>query len=221
MAKRGVTRNKILEAADKRFGASGFDAVSTRDVAKEAGVNQALVFYHFGNKEGLFRVVLERYGTRLDEALNEALTAKGASRERIHHVLDTAIDFVDANPRFAKLVQRQLVSGGQVEAVRAALVPLKSWTGTVLGELSPPNVAHLAPEQFFVSFVSALFGYPAAGPVFLGHRALSDDGRAARRGHMHWMVDCVIPRLRSERLIVRVSLPHEQGESARSDEYLR
>ena len=42
---------RILEAADKLFSQIGFDGVSVNDVAVEARVNKASVFYHFGNKE--------------------------------------------------------------------------------------------------------------------------------------------------------------------------
>ena len=52
------TRAKLVEAGMRLFSDHGFRAVSTRDIAKEAGVNAALISYHFGGKEELFEVVL-------------------------------------------------------------------------------------------------------------------------------------------------------------------
>lgn len=53
------TREALIEAALRVFGHSGFDAASTRAIAREAGVNQALIGYHFGGKKGLYLGVFE------------------------------------------------------------------------------------------------------------------------------------------------------------------
>lgn len=48
------TREALIRAALVVFGRSGFDAASTRAIADAAGVNQALIGYHFGGKQGLY-----------------------------------------------------------------------------------------------------------------------------------------------------------------------
>lgn len=53
------TRDAILAAARERFSEQGYDRVRMRDVAAEAGVDVALVNYHFGSKDGLFAAALE------------------------------------------------------------------------------------------------------------------------------------------------------------------
>ena len=52
------TRAKLVEAGMRLFADFGFRAVSTRDIAKEAGVNAALISYHFGGKDELFETVV-------------------------------------------------------------------------------------------------------------------------------------------------------------------
>ncbi len=54
-----TTRDAILAAARERFSAQGYDRVRMRDVASDAGVDVALVTYHFGSKDGLFGAALE------------------------------------------------------------------------------------------------------------------------------------------------------------------
>jgi AcrR family transcriptional regulator len=54
------TRERILDAAERHFAVHGFAGTSMRAVTKEAGVNLAAVHYHFGTKEDLLRVVLDR-----------------------------------------------------------------------------------------------------------------------------------------------------------------
>jgi AcrR family transcriptional regulator len=53
------TREALIRAALDVFGRSGFDAASTRAIADVAGVNQALIGYHFGGKQGLYLGVFE------------------------------------------------------------------------------------------------------------------------------------------------------------------
>src|SRR5438067_1566709 len=50
----------LLDAARSRFGAKGYAGTSTREIAVTAGVSEALLFRHFGNKAKLFeRAVLD------------------------------------------------------------------------------------------------------------------------------------------------------------------
>jgi len=54
MAKNEQLEQKILEVAEELFLAKGFDAVSTTDIAKKVGCNQALIHYYYRTKERLF-----------------------------------------------------------------------------------------------------------------------------------------------------------------------
>jgi len=62
-SRRGVTKNRILDAAEALFMEHGFEATSLRQITGAAGANLAAVHYHFGGKEELFEAVLKR---RLD-----------------------------------------------------------------------------------------------------------------------------------------------------------
>jgi AcrR family transcriptional regulator len=56
----GDTRESILDAAEDLFSKHGFYGVTIREVAREAGVDTALVHYYFGAKRGLFDAVFLR-----------------------------------------------------------------------------------------------------------------------------------------------------------------
>jgi len=60
-ARRGdITRLAILNAAERCFAEGGFDGVSLRAITEAAGVDLALVNYHFGSKDNLLREVIGR-----------------------------------------------------------------------------------------------------------------------------------------------------------------
>ncbi|MFI7099634.1 TetR/AcrR family transcriptional regulator [Streptomyces sp. NPDC050161] len=51
------TRTALIEAAAGRFGRYGYDGASVRDIARDAGVDAALVYRYFGSKDALFQLV--------------------------------------------------------------------------------------------------------------------------------------------------------------------
>jgi AcrR family transcriptional regulator len=87
-----VTRDRILDAAEKLFAERGFYGVSIRDVTGAVDVDVALVAYHFGNKQGLLDAVLLRRAADLNDerlALLNAVLATGARRlPRLEDIID-------------------------------------------------------------------------------------------------------------------------------------
>lgn len=84
----GETRDAILNAAEDLFSKHGFYGVTIREVAREAGVDTALVHYYFGAKKALFDAVFIRRAEvwnservaavdRYAEAAGEAMTLEG------------------------------------------------------------------------------------------------------------------------------------------------
>jgi AcrR family transcriptional regulator len=70
-----ATRDAILTAAMEIFGRDGFGAASTRAIALAAQVNQALIGYHFGNKERLYLTVFEHIASRMESLMGPTLEA--------------------------------------------------------------------------------------------------------------------------------------------------
>lgn len=61
-----ATRERLLAAAEHLFANRGFDATSTRALVEQAGVDIAMIVYHFGSKLGLYREVLLRRAERVN-----------------------------------------------------------------------------------------------------------------------------------------------------------
>ena len=52
------THRRLLEAATRVFARSGLEGATTREIAREAGVNEVTLFRHFQSKENLLSAVL-------------------------------------------------------------------------------------------------------------------------------------------------------------------
>jgi TetR/AcrR family transcriptional repressor of uid operon len=59
-AKAQPTRERILDAAHKLFNSKGFHAMTTAELAAEAGVNIALIYRHFSSKDDIVLTVVEQ-----------------------------------------------------------------------------------------------------------------------------------------------------------------
>jgi len=63
------TRQKILKTAEELFSAKGFDAASVDSIARTAGVNKALIYYYFKDKNDLIRALFVNLIRELEEHL--------------------------------------------------------------------------------------------------------------------------------------------------------
>ena len=109
------TRRRILETALDLFAAQGYEGASTRQIAEGAGVNLPAIQYYFGNKEGLYRAIIDditadtdRHMAGLAERVRAALDAPETPREALAALLCEMLEI------FVVLV----TSGTQVESRR-------------------------------------------------------------------------------------------------------
>jgi AcrR family transcriptional regulator len=114
-------RERLLEAAMEVFGRHGYEASTTRAIAREAGVNIAAIPYYFNGKEGLYHAVIAHVAERIEERLAATLgqiatrcDEKALSRREaaalLEQLLGTLIDFMIGSSqavRFARILLRE------------------------------------------------------------------------------------------------------------------
>ena len=78
----GETKVKILDAAFRRLAREGYAALSMREIAKDAGVNHALINYHFRSKDQLVIAVLDEANRQLLERQKRMYAEPGGFAEK-------------------------------------------------------------------------------------------------------------------------------------------
>ena len=97
------TRQQILQAALRLFAHSGYAAASVQAIVDAANVTKPVLYYHFGNKEGLYSALIE---WAADERLRRSQAAAGRGRnltEKFTEVLATTFEFVRENKELTRL----------------------------------------------------------------------------------------------------------------------
>lgn len=124
------TRALILEAARRRLVEQGYANLNVRDIARDAGVNHALIGYHFNGKQQLVLAVLDDANTRLLERQTR-MYADSASTAR---KWQQACDFYeeDLQSGFVKLVMELMGASFHDEGLRREFTPrLLAWQGLI------------------------------------------------------------------------------------------
>ena len=87
-------REQLLDVGRSLFAEKGFEATSTEEIATRAGVSKPIVYEHFGGKEGLYAVVIDREMQRLLDLFNRALTA-GDPRELLEQAALALLTYIE------------------------------------------------------------------------------------------------------------------------------
>jgi AcrR family transcriptional regulator len=126
------TSAKILDATFRQLALHGYSALSVREIAKEAGVNHALINYHFGTKEKLVIEVLDAANRRLLERQQGMYQGEGGFAEK----WATARRFYqdDLRSGFVRVQAELLAASFSNPELREKIVPrVEAWKNVVLG----------------------------------------------------------------------------------------
>lgn len=90
-ARGDAAREAILDAAFVRFSGYGLRRTSMEDVARQAGVSRASIYFHFGSKDQVFRALAERLHEQNLVAMRAAAAVDGPVEDRIRGTLEARL----------------------------------------------------------------------------------------------------------------------------------
>lgn len=189
-----MTKERILDAAEKLFGQKGFEGASLREITAAASTNLASVNYHFGSKDDLIAAVLRRRMRPLNErrlAMLEAARAGHAGgppplSEILTAFYGPVVELLGTPEcHFQPLLGRVLFERGPGwKCFREEILPVVERFLEVLREALP----HLDPDilAWRFQFTGAILGFTMAGSNFPsvipgGRCDATDAGEVTRR----------------------------------------
>lgn len=105
------TRDLVFTAAAVAFSRDGFDGVGVDDIARAAGVNKAMLYYHFKDKLTLYREVVRDMLRAVGTAVTGVAESADAPPRKIERFIETLCAMRDERPWFPPLMMREMSAG--------------------------------------------------------------------------------------------------------------
>jgi len=164
-------RQQLLDIGRSLFAERGFEATSIEEIASRAGVSKPVVYEHFGGKEGLYAVVVDREMQRLTDMVVSALTA-GHPRELLEQAALVFLSYIeDESDGFRILIRDS---------------PVVSTTGTfssLIGDIAS-QVEYILGNQFkergYDTKLAAMYSQALVGMVALTGQWWLDERKPKR-----------------------------------------
>lgn len=90
-------REQLIEIGRSVFAKSGFDATTVEEIAQKAGVTKPVVYEHFGGKEGLYAVIVDREVQQLVSTITKSLDSEEHPRRIVENTALALLDYIEAN----------------------------------------------------------------------------------------------------------------------------
>jgi AcrR family transcriptional regulator len=165
-------RTQLVEVAKSVFAEYGYDAASIEEMAARARVSKPIIYEHFGGKEGIYAVVVDRETARLLDMITSRLGPDIGAREQVYNSAMAFLDYIEAEPDGFRVLIRDS--------------PVGFRTGGMAGLLS--DVAAKAEEVLKGFFTESRLDVEAA-PIY-AHALV---GMVAQVG-AYWAEDRTLPK---------------------------
>lgn len=174
------TAEKILTAALKEFAAHGLDGGRVDRIAEKAGVNKAMIYYHFKSKEDLYEEVLRLHLGRLGDFLSTSFDESRGLEAFLLKAAEFYVKLFGVAGEYREIMLHDLASGGVhvrkliTEMATKANIPTRL---TVLIEEGKRRGEYrqVDSKQVLLSFLGMNIFYLLAAPLLTDIWELEDE----------------------------------------------
>ena len=107
------SRKAILKAAVHEFAREGVSGARTDAIARSAGVNKALLYYYFKDKDALYQAVLDQVFSGVRAAIHDALSQNLPPRQKLAGYVCAHFDYIASNSLYPRIVQAEFLRAGR------------------------------------------------------------------------------------------------------------
>ena len=185
------SRAAILQAAVREFAREGVAGARTDAIARAAGVNKALLYYYFKDKETLYEAVIDQVFGGLTQISRSALPSDLPPREKLLAYVGAHFDYVASHPLYPPIVQGEMMRAGrgstpQFERIaKQYFRPLFTKIAAVLsdgqatGDFRPVDPMHFVPSM--IAIIVFYFTMSPGAAIMTGIDPMAPELMAQRR----------------------------------------
>lgn len=142
-------REQLIGVGRSIFAERGFEATTVEEIAAKAGVSKPVVYEHFGGKEGLYAVVVDREMGTLLGAVTTALSGGGTTRAVVESAAMALLDYIESSTDGFRILVRDSPAGQSTGSF-----------ASLIGDIAT-QVEHLLAAEFHARKLD-----PKAAPIY-------------------------------------------------------
>ncbi len=185
------SRAAILHAAAQEFAEYGIAGARTDTIARQAGVNKALLYYYFKDKDTLYSAALDEAFAGLKNTVMQVLDSDLPPRKKMLAYAGAYFDFIASNQMYPRLMQREMMRAKEGHSphiekiVKNYIRPVFLRVGEVMqkgiadGEFRPVNPVHFVPSM--IAMIVFYFSNAPMMQKIVGFNPLTPERIAERR----------------------------------------
>lgn len=174
------TEKAILEAAGKVFTKKGYAAARMEDIAKEAGINRALLHYYFRSKDKMFDLIFDQRVREFFSGLGEIMFSEKSLEEKIRGIVEHEITILSAHPDLPIFILQELTQNplrffehAQKVGAHPSMLQ-KKFSVHVMDEIKKKKIRDIDPRQLLMNIMSMAI-YPFIAKPILKTILETDD----------------------------------------------
>jgi TetR/AcrR family transcriptional regulator len=163
-----VSPERILDAAAAEFAGCGYAGARVDRIARRARVNKAMLYYHFGSKQELYRTLLRRTFALAGERIGAIASSDGDPAAKLDRVIAGIADFIDEHAFFPRIMLREIAEGGAHldRQTLAVLASVPRAAGRIVEEgIAAGAFRAVHPLAAYFSMLAPLVMYMAGAPI--------------------------------------------------------
>jgi len=151
---KSVIYDRILASATKEFADKGFAGARMDEIARQAKINKAMIYYHIGDKEALYNTVLSSTFGNMAAVMSKNILVDKEPTENLHIYIQTVAETIRENPQIPPIMLRETAAGGKnlPEGVIQALTVILEILAQILKQGVEKDAFHPA-SSFIIHFM--------------------------------------------------------------------
>jgi len=153
------TRDALLAAGTELFAERGYDGVPVWEIAKKAGVNKAMISYHFGGKRKLYLTIVGATFSEILERVEGLAASTAPAPDVLRELIAVVSDLASRrHPHFCTMMLREVLAGGvglEPEVVALPMRILAAVQGQILQAQADIAAAQADAERARAQLVEA------------------------------------------------------------------
>jgi TetR/AcrR family transcriptional regulator len=106
------SRQRLVQAAAAEFAQHGFAGGNVDRIAKAAGLNKAMIYYHFKSKADLYREILRDMFASVEARVRQTAESDAAAEDKVRAFVEAIALEAEARPHFPPIWFREIADGG-------------------------------------------------------------------------------------------------------------